>query len=301
VGQRERALDHLLQQHRLERHRRGAAEGAEVRDYAGRLPHLVERFAEVVLDLRLLDRAELDAVDGVRDEEPDVVQRVVQLVRDTGGQLAERRQLARLHELFLLLAELLLAALHLERRLAQVVHDVDHRLAAALEPEIGVMRVLEDVDQGPPRAVEPRRLLGEPAAVGLVVDEDVEHRPALVGEAPVRLVEVAHDVQQRAAALFCSADSLLELLHLLAQALVRLEQLLCLPGGRGTVGCGRLGGHQAEVDLSFSTSPRRVSSSFSSAIIFSSRPTTTSSNFSRSRIFSWSSALDSSRSRTTSS
>src|SRR5213076_1247667 len=44
---------------------------------------------------------------------------------------------------------------------------------------------------------------------------------------------------------------------------------------------------------------RRLSSSFSRAIIFNSRPTTTSSNFSRSRIFSCSSLLDFSRSRTT--
>src|SRR5207244_11683382 len=42
---------------------------------------------------------------------------------------------------------------------------------------------------------------------------------------------------------------------------------------------------------------RRLSSSFSRAIIFSSRPTTTSSNFSRSKIFSCSSFLDFSRSR----
>src|ERR671923_40893 len=51
--------------------------------------------------------------------------------------------------------------------------------------------------------------------------------------------------------------------------------------------------------FSLSASFRRLSSSFSRAIIFSSRPTTTSSNFSRSKIFSCNSAFDCCRSRTT--
>ena len=109
----------------------------------------------------------------VADEEADVVQRVVELVRDPGRQLAERRELAGLHQLLLLLAQLLLAALHLLRRLTQVAHDVDHRLAAALEPLVGLVRVLEDV----------------------------EHRLALIAELAVRLVQVAHDVDQGATAL----------------------------------------------------------------------------------------------------
>ena len=46
---------------------------------------------------------------------------------------------------------------------------------------------------------------------GLVVAEDVQHRLALVGEASVRVVQVAHDVEQRAAALLRLGDAELEL------------------------------------------------------------------------------------------
>jgi hypothetical protein len=55
-----------------------------------------------------------------------------------GGQLAERRELSRLNELLLLVAQLL-------RGLAQVAHDVDHRLAAVAQPQVRLVRVLEDV------------------------------------------------------------------------------------------------------------------------------------------------------------
>src|SRR5205085_1221736 len=158
------------------------------------------------------------------------------------------------------------------------------------------------MEKRPPRVVEPLRLAGEPAAVVLVVAEDVQHRLALVGELLVRLVEVPHDVDERAPARLRAPDPGLQLLDLLAQG-GRVELGLA---DRVRVGYGRplrICAHQAEARaaLSFSFSRCTLSSSFSSAIIFSSRPTTTSSNFSRSRIFSWSSVFDSSRSRTTSS
>ena len=148
-----------------------------------------------------LDVAEHDPVDDVADEQADVVQRVVQLVRDAGRQLAERRQLGGLHELLLLVAQLLLAPLDGLRGLTQVAHDVDHRLAAVAQPLVGLVRVLEDAQEGPAGVVQPLGVLGQAASVVLVVGEDVEHRLALLAELPVRLVQVAHDVQQRAAAL----------------------------------------------------------------------------------------------------
>jgi len=122
-------------------------------------------------------------------------------VRDTGSELAERRELSGLYELLLFLAELVLAVLHLLRRLAKVAHDVDHRLAAVAQPQVGRVRVLENVQQRAARIVEPLRLPSEPASVFLVVPEDVEHRLALVAELAVRLVEVAHDVEERTPAL----------------------------------------------------------------------------------------------------
>ena len=151
---------------------------------------------------------------------------------------------------------------------------------------------------------KPLGLLGQAAAVLLVVGEDVEHRLALVGEPLVGLVEVAHDVQHRAAPLLAPG----------ARG-SRASSTCCWRcSGSGSAGAyaspfrqrrQRLGlGRHQFVELSrlvLATSAWRLSSSFSSAIIFSSRPTTTSSNFSRSRIFSCSSVFDCSRSRTTSS
>ena len=67
------------------------------------------------------------------------------------------------------------------------------------------MRVLKNVQEGTPRIVEPVGLAGEPAAVPLVVAEDVEHGLALVAEALVELVEVGHDVEHRAALLVALA------------------------------------------------------------------------------------------------
>src|SRR6267143_1369480 len=116
------------------------------------------------------------------------------------------------------------------------------------------------MQNGPPRIVESSRLAGEPPAVLLIVGEDVKHGLPLVGEALVGLGQV-----EQGAALLVDA---------------------------------RHGAHTLPA-FGRPRSFRRLSSSFSRAIIFSSRPTTTSSNFSRSRIFSCSSLLDCSRSLTT--
>ena len=68
-----------------------------------------------------------------------------------------------------------------------------------------------------PGLVEALGLAGEPAAILLVVDEDMEHRLALVGEAPVHLVEVAHDVEQGAALLVALTQAPFQRLHVCAQ------------------------------------------------------------------------------------
>ena len=200
LHQRQRALDHLVDVDGLERHRRRAAERAQVGDDLRRLPHLLHRLVEVLERGLRVELAHVDPVDHVADVEADVVQRVVQLVRDAGRQLAERGQLAGLDELLLLVAQLLLAALHLLRRRTQVAHDVDHRLAAVLELEVRLVRVLEDV----------------------------QHRLALVAEPLVRLVEVAHDVNQRPAPFLGLADAELKLFDLLFEGRSLAAAALCL-------------------------------------------------------------------------
>src|SRR5436190_10242997 len=303
LHQQQRALDHVVDVHGLDADGRGATECAEVRDDRRRLPYLLHRVLELVDHIIRVERAEAHLLEDVADAQSDVVQRVVELVCDGGRELAEGRELARLHELLLLFPQLLLPVFHLLRRLTQVAHDVDHRFAAVSQTQVGLVRVLEDVQERAARVVEALRLAGEPAAVVLVVAEDVQHRLALVGELPVRHVEVAHDVEQRTAALLRQLDAAFEVRDPLAQC-VRAEPGLAVAvaGRRDRKGVG-LRSHQVLARSVFSLSFSRwtFSSSFSSAIIFSSRPTTTSSNFSRSRIFSWSSVLDSSRSRTTAS
>src|SRR5438094_259448 len=162
------------------------------------------------------------------------------------------------------------------------------------------MRVLQEVQQGPTRVVESLSLTSQPAAVLLVIGQNMQHGLALVGQALVELAQVAHDVAHRAALCVAFPQAPLQQLHVGAQ--------FCL-GRRGRAGlrdCAltlrdRGLRHRVQIlpALSLSTSLRKLSSSFSRAIIFSSRPTTTSSNFSRSRIFSCSSLLDCSRSWTT--
>ena len=101
-------------------------------DDLGGFLHLLHGLAQILEERRLFRDAELEMVDGIPDEQSDVVERVVQLVRDPGRQLADRRQLAGLHELLLLVPELLLTAFDLTRGLAQVAHDVEHGLATVL-------------------------------------------------------------------------------------------------------------------------------------------------------------------------
>jgi len=75
---------------------------------------------------------------------------------------------------------------------------VNHGLAAVLQTQIVSVRTLQYVEQGPPRIVEPLSLVGQPSSVLLIVVEDVKHRLAMVREALVGFVQVAHDVEHRA-------------------------------------------------------------------------------------------------------
>src|SRR5437879_255032 len=250
-----------------------------------RLADLLHRVAQLTDRPLVVRRAELDEVDRVAHEQAGVVEGVVELVGDARRELAERGEFRRLDELLLFLTQLLLASLHLDRRLPQVPHDMNGGFAAGFETQLVLVRVLQEVQQRPTGVVEPLSLAGQSSAVLLVIRQDMQHGLALVGEALVELVQVAHDVEHRAALRVASQQPALEHLH------VRPESGL---GHRGLL-------HRDQIlpALSLSTSLRKLSSSFSRAIIFSSRPTTTSSNFSRSKIFSCSSPLDFSRSRTT--
>ena len=303
VHEREGLLDHLVHRHRLAAHRRHAPERAQVRDDLGGLAHLLHGVAQLPHDPPRVLHPELDEVDRVAHEQPDVVQRIVEFVGDPGREFSERGELAGLDELLLLVAQLLLAALDLGGGLPQVAHDVDHGLAAHLQAEVGGVGVLQNVQQGAPRVVEALGLATEPPAVLLVVAEDVERGLAPVAQAFVELVEVAHDVEHGAALLVALLEADRQQPHLLAQPCLRLDpavQLRRLPRALARHG-SPVGRRQARSPspLSRATSFRKPSRSFSRAIILSSRPTTTSSNFSRSRIFSCNSVLDFSRSRTT--
>src|SRR5438874_1387731 len=183
---------------------------------------------------------------------------------------------------------------------------MNHGLAAGLQMQLVLVRVLQNVQHCPTRIVEPVRLARQSSAVLFVVGQDMQHGLALVGEALVELVQVAHDVEHRAALLVALPQAALQRLH--ARAESTLGRCACpgLRDRRPTIqyhGLRHRHGlrHHAQPlpDLSPPTPLRRLSFSFSRAIILSSRPTTTSSNFSRSRIFSCNSVLDFSRSRTT--
>src|SRR5438093_645932 len=295
-----RPPDHVPQGNRLAADGGRPAERAQMRDDLGGLAHLLHGLAQLADDLPLVRHAELDEVDRVAHEQAGVVEGVIELVGHAGGELAERRELPRLDELLLFVAQLLFAPLHLGRGLPQITHDVDHGLAAVLQMKLVLVRVLKDVEQGSPRIVEPRRLASQSSAVLLVVGQDVKHRLSLVGEALVGFVQVAHDMEHRAALLVACPQAALQRLHLRAESTLG-------GGGRPGLANRRLTIVRHEVChrdhtravFSLPSSFRRLSSSFSRAIIFSSRPTTTSSNFSRSKIFSCSSLLDFSRSRTT--
>src|SRR2546427_5864141 len=162
------------------------------------------------------------------------------------------------------------------------------------------VRVLQEVQQGPTGVIEPLGLVGQTAAVLLVVGQDVQHGLPLVSEALVELAQVAHDVEHRAALGVAFPQAALQHLHVRAEAAFGRRPGPGLRDRAPTVRSRCLRhGDQILPALSLSPSLRKLSSSFSRAIIFSSRPTTTSSNFSRSKIFSCSSLLDFSRSWTT--
>src|SRR2546426_509918 len=298
--ERQRPLDHLPQGNRLAADGGRPSERAQMRDDFRGLAHLLHGLTQLADDLPLVRHAELDEVDRVTDEQAGVVEGVVELVGHAGGKLAERRELSRLDELLLFVAQLLFAPLHLGRGLPQVTHDVDHGLAAVLQMKLVLVRVLKDVEQGSSRIVEPCRLAGQSSAILLVVGQDVKHRLPLVGQALVGLVQVAHDMEHCAALLVACPQAALQRLHLRAESTLGGGGRPGLANRRLTIVrhefCHR--DHTRAV-FSLPSSFRRLSSSFSRAIIFSSRPTTTSSNFSRSKIFSCSSLLDFSRSRTT--
>src|SRR5213594_2546634 len=144
----QRAQHHLVDRHLLVPDRRQAAEGAQVRDDLRGLAHLLHGGMQVGQYARLVQPAQLHEVDDVPQEQPDVVQRVVQLVGNAGGQFAERGQLAVLDQLLLFITQLLFAAGDFLRGLAQIIHDVDQRLTRVLQPEIGLVLILQDVQQG---------------------------------------------------------------------------------------------------------------------------------------------------------
>src|SRR2546426_5292171 len=64
-----------------------------------------------------------------------------------------------------------------------------------------------------PRIVEPLGLAGESPAVLLVIGQDVKHGLPLVGEALVGFVQVAHDVEHRAALLVALPEAAFQRLH----------------------------------------------------------------------------------------
>ena len=171
-------------------------------------------------DLPLLGPSELDQVDGVAHEQADVVEWIVELVGDAGGELAQRGELPRLNELLLFVAQLLFAPLHLGRGLPQVAHDVDHGLAAGLQMQLVRVRILQDVQQGPSRVVEPLRLARQAPAVLLVVGQDVQHGLPLVGESFVEFTQIAHDVEHGAALLVAFPQAALQRLHMRAESVL---------------------------------------------------------------------------------
>src|SRR5437773_8840568 len=258
-----------------------------MRDDLGGLADLLHGAAQFAYDPLVVHYAELNEVDGVAHEQTDVVEWIVELMGDASGDLAERGELSRLDELLLFVAQLLFTSLHLGRRLLQISHDMNHGLAAGLKTQLVLVGILKDVRQSPPRIVEPLRLAGKSSSVLLVVGQDVKYRLPLVGETLIERVQVSHDVKHRAPLLVAFSQAALQRLH------------SCAEPADGRVASHRL--HHSRLKIlydvlrhcdqalpafSLSTSFRRLSSSFSRAIIFNSRPTTTSSNFSRSKIFS---------------
>jgi len=77
-----------------------------MRDDLRGLPHLLHGLAQLADDLPLVRHAELEEVERIAHEQAGVVERVVELVGDARGELAERGELARLDELLLFVAQL---------------------------------------------------------------------------------------------------------------------------------------------------------------------------------------------------
>src|SRR5207253_3959017 len=69
-------------------------ERAQVRDDRRGLADLLHGVAQLADDLPLLRDGELDQVDGIADEQPDVVEWIVELVGDAGGQLTDGGELS---------------------------------------------------------------------------------------------------------------------------------------------------------------------------------------------------------------
>ena len=104
LHERQRAPDHLIHGDQLTADRRHAPEGAKVRDDFGGLADLSHGVLQLARDMLLVRHAEPYEVERVAHEQSDVVQRIVELVGDAGGELAECGKLARLDELLLLVA-----------------------------------------------------------------------------------------------------------------------------------------------------------------------------------------------------
>src|SRR5579884_3012393 len=136
--QRDGTTHHLKQVDRLAAHRSDATKGAQVRDDFGGFAYLLHGIVQLLqrmLRVRV-GYTQANQVDGVADEETNIIQRIVQLVRDARGQLTQGCQFASLYELLLLLAQFLLAALYLFSRFLEVTHDMNHRLAAPLQAQV---------------------------------------------------------------------------------------------------------------------------------------------------------------------
>src|SRR5436190_724327 len=80
-------------------------EGTQVRDDLRGLADLLHGVPQLVEDLPLFRHGEVDQVDRIAHEQADVVERIVELVGDARGELAERGELPRLHELLLFVAQ----------------------------------------------------------------------------------------------------------------------------------------------------------------------------------------------------
>ena len=96
------APDHLINQQPLTTGGSGPAKGAQVRDDLRRLTDLLHGIGQFAQELLRGRFVHLNLVNGIADEQADVVEWVVELMSHTGGQLAESCQLGRLDQLFLL-------------------------------------------------------------------------------------------------------------------------------------------------------------------------------------------------------